>query len=769
MQHVNRKPPTAATEDPLGFVDPLAALLAGGTDDPLGTASGGNNGGGAGGSCGGGGSTTTGRHGHTGVAPLGDGSTHAAQGSAAYAMPTDPAAAAAAETAAAAAAAAAAGPLISAAFVVGAYLTPVGADDVLTLGKDCHSPTAATATRLTLPRSASAGALADARGSGWDDVADPDPAFEVMAILGDGEEVHASQRRLSELWRLRDALRHECLGSVLPPVPPAQGYLPISSVEVDEAAMATRMRRQLRVQLWEAHCFLAAVAAQPKLAGALATRAFFADREPLPKGAETHSFGGSAPHIVAVTAATSVATATVAAEAVPIAIAMPSAAGVASLPPLSAAEAALADATRGLALGLTRPAAATSAIPTVAGVSDWSFGEMVESLTLSATKQLAEFVSDGATGGMRDGSAGSGGSSRLSSPAAQTRSLAAADYSPSSHSPSTRRAAASQPATDAAVGGFSDAVPAKPALSSTTGSGHSSAALDLPTEQLTHDLLRLGADLSSVNAGGGWRDVKPDSDDASAARLRSYFCSIESAATTLREACLGAEACTAALGSHWRALRRATAVLAEVAEGDHDEALCLLLHVGPAASQMEKQSSQSDFVLPHCAFATTQAPSGGGGGGGGGGGSDCVGGGAAPLVPSALKLLRNYRAAAATAAAASDPAAVCVVADFSQCIADASGYNSHISAYETAVVPPAAVMMTAAEQCQAAVHEQPLSALTSELRFLVQLCAEVSLASVARERTRTTALETRALVDAAQARESAMQVRAGPQTNSPGL
>ena len=49
MQHVNRKPPTAATEDPLGFVDPLAALLAGGTDDPLGTASGGNNGGGAGG------------------------------------------------------------------------------------------------------------------------------------------------------------------------------------------------------------------------------------------------------------------------------------------------------------------------------------------------------------------------------------------------------------------------------------------------------------------------------------------------------------------------------------------------------------------------------------------------------------------------------------------------------------------------------------------------------------------------------------------------
>jgi hypothetical protein len=664
--------------------------------------------------------------------------------------------------------------LISAAFVVGAYLTPVGADDVLTLGKEYH-PTA-TANRLTLPRSASAGALADARGSGWDvvdDVADPDPAFEVMAILGDGE-VHASRRRLSELWRLRDALRHECLGSVLPPVPPAQGYLPISAVEVDEAATATRMRRQLRVQLWEAHCFLAAVAAQPKLTGALATRAFFADRESLPKGAETHSFGGSAPHIVAVTAATSVATAAVAAAA-PIAIATPSAAGVASLPPLSAAEAALADATRGLALGLTRPAAATSAIPTVAGVSDWSFGEMVESLTLSATKQLAEFVSDGATGGMRDGSAGSGGSSRLPSPAAQTRSLAAADNSPSSHSPSssTRRAGASQPATEAAVAGFSDAVPAKPALSRTRGSGHSSAALDLPTEQLTHDLLRLGADLSSVNASGGWRDVKPDSDDASAARLRSYFCSIESAATTLREACLGAEACTAALGSHWRALRRATAVLAEVAEGDQDEALCLLLHVGPAASQMEKQSSQSEFVLPHCAFASTQAPSGGGGGGGGrgggdSGGSDCVGGGgAAPLGPSALKLLRNHRAAAATASAASDPAAVCVVADFSQCIADASGYNSHISAYETVAVPPAAVM-TAAEQRQAAAHEQPLSALTSELRFLVQLCAEVSVASVARERTRTTALETRALVDAAQARESAMQVRAAPRTNSPG-
>ena len=80
------------------------------------------------------------------------------------------------------------------------------------------------------------------------------------------EKTSIITRTLRQVWSLRDELRCECPGCVLPPAPVSSGS------GVGQADMILHIQQQQ----WECNCFIAALATHPVLAVAQATRAFFA-------------------------------------------------------------------------------------------------------------------------------------------------------------------------------------------------------------------------------------------------------------------------------------------------------------------------------------------------------------------------------------------------------------------------------------------------------------------------------------------------------------
>lgn len=88
-------------------------------------------------------------------------------------------------------------------------------------------------------------------------------------------------RTLRQVWSLRDELRAECPGTVLPPAPVSSG------LGVGQSGMALHLQQQL----WECNCFIAALATHPVLAASQATRAFFALKSTLGKQTQAQTGG----------------------------------------------------------------------------------------------------------------------------------------------------------------------------------------------------------------------------------------------------------------------------------------------------------------------------------------------------------------------------------------------------------------------------------------------------------------------------------------------